>query len=70
MNRQIWALCVVAALATVGMADWQFRPADYTVLSCYPNPFNSTARIRYDILQPGRVELKLYDLQGRLVKSW
>jgi hypothetical protein len=46
-----------------------FHPADYSVLSCYPNPFNSSTRIRYDLLQPGQVELKLYDLQGRLVQT-
>ncbi len=52
-----------------GTGPVQFHPADYTILACYPNPFNSTARIRYDLLQAGRVELTLYDLQGRLVKT-
>jgi hypothetical protein len=58
----------LAALA-VDHPHVALQPADYTVLECYPNPFNNTTRIRYDLPQPGRVELTLYDLQGRLVKT-
>lgn len=38
-------------------------------LSAYPNPFNSTVTIRYDLPQAGHVELAVYDLQGRLVET-
>ena len=46
-----------------------FKPADYTLLSVYPNPFNSETRIRYDLLKREHVEIALYNLQGRFVKS-
>jgi hypothetical protein len=46
-----------------------FKPADYTVLSCYPNPFNSTTRIRFDLLKRELVKVDVYDLQGRHVRT-
>ncbi len=38
-------------------------------LSSYPNPFNSTATIKYDLPQAGRAKLTAYDLQGRVVAT-
>ncbi|MBU0692479.1 T9SS type A sorting domain-containing protein, partial [bacterium] len=35
----------------------------------YPNPFNSSTRICYDLAVPGRVDLKLFDIQGRQAAS-
>jgi hypothetical protein len=34
----------------------------------YPNPFNPSTIIRYDIAEPGMVELRVYDVTGALVK--
>jgi len=34
-----------------------------------PNPFNPTTQIRFDLAQPGRVQLRIYDVAGRLVRS-
>ncbi len=34
----------------------------------YPNPFNSTTRIPFDLSRPAQVTLSLYDVSGRLVK--
>ena len=55
---------VLAAKGTL-----HFKPADYTVLSAYPNPFNSTTRIRFDLEKEERVSVDVFDLQGRLVTS-
>jgi len=38
-------------------------------LSAVPNPFNPATEIRYAIPRQGRVELNIYDLHGRLVRS-
>ena len=35
----------------------------------YPNPFNPETNITYDLSQPGRVRLRIYDVQGRLVQT-
>ncbi|MBM4129560.1 T9SS type A sorting domain-containing protein, partial [bacterium] len=34
-----------------------------------PNPFNPQTRITYELAQPGRVQLEVYDLQGRRVRT-
>jgi len=35
----------------------------------YPNPFNPTTTIAFDIAQPGHVTLKIYNTKGQLVKT-
>jgi hypothetical protein len=35
----------------------------------FPNPFNPTTTIQYDIPRNGEVNLAVYDIQGRLVRS-
>ncbi|HUM66960.1 MAG TPA: T9SS type A sorting domain-containing protein, partial [Chitinophagaceae bacterium] len=35
----------------------------------YPNPFSQTTTIKYSLAKPGTVNLALYDVHGRLVKS-
>lgn len=44
-------------------------PLDHTVLEAYPNPFNATAQIRFNIIRDGNVDVLLYDISGRLVES-
>ncbi len=49
-------------------------PQALVLLPVYPNPFNSAARIRYQVSQPGRISLSLHNLTGRkimtLTESW
>ena len=75
VRNRIWLSCGVgtcyldvAELSSTGR-PLQFKPADYTVLAAYPNPFNSTTRIRFDLAKRQRVKLDLFDLQGRLVRT-
>ena len=35
---------------------------------CYPNPFNPSTRINFELARTTTVELKIYDLQGRLIR--
>jgi photosystem II stability/assembly factor-like uncharacterized protein len=35
----------------------------------YPNPFNNSTKIRYTLNKPGNVTLKIFNLQGQLVKK-
>jgi hypothetical protein len=37
--------------------------------SCYPNPFNPRTRIQFGLVAPASVDLKIYDLQGRLIRT-
>ncbi len=34
-----------------------------------PNPFNSATRIRFDVAEPSRVVVNVYDVRGKLVKT-
>ncbi len=38
-------------------------------LSCYPNPFNPTTTISFELPRGGQVTLDVYDLMGRLVQT-
>jgi agmatine deiminase len=44
-------------------------PQDYSLITNYPNPFNATTVIRYQLSALSRVSLKIYDTTGRLVVS-
>ena len=44
-------------------------PADYNLFQNYPNPFNPSTTIRYSIVEPGNVSIKIYDILGREIKT-
>lgn len=39
----------------------------YSLYHNYPNPFNSRTNIRFELHKPGKVEISLYDLNGRKI---
>ncbi|MFA6467974.1 MAG: T9SS type A sorting domain-containing protein [Bacteroidota bacterium] len=41
----------------------------YMLFQNYPNPFNPTTTIKYSLLQDGVVQLRVYDMLGRLVNE-
>jgi hypothetical protein len=44
-------------------------PNDLELRDNYPNPFNATTTIKFDIKHPDKVTLNVYSIDGRLVKS-
>ena len=44
-------------------------PAVYALLGNYPNPFNPTTNIRFQLPEQSAVSLKIYDLRGNLVNE-
>tara|TARA_R110002124_G_scaffold277449_5_gene448885 strand:- start:3803 stop:5185 length:1383 start_codon:yes stop_codon:yes gene_type:complete len=44
-------------------------PVEFELLQNYPNPFNPSTTIIYKMDRSGIVELKLYDITGRLVRE-
>lgn len=41
----------------------------FTLLPCYPNPFNPTTTVAYRLSEATRVDLLVYDVSGRLVRT-
>jgi Secretion system C-terminal sorting domain len=44
-------------------------PTITELMPAYPNPFNPSINITYNVAQPGVVDLKIYDTLGRLVAT-
>jgi hypothetical protein len=53
----------------VGKISTESKQTQTRVLSNYPNPFNPTTTIRFEIAEPGTVVLKVFDILGREVAS-
>jgi len=54
-----------------GVEDVQAAPLilDYRVHSVYPNPFNATAKIMFDLAEAGHVTLQVYNIAGQKVRT-
>ncbi|PJA99108.1 MAG: hypothetical protein CO127_11315 [Ignavibacteria bacterium CG_4_9_14_3_um_filter_36_18] len=44
-------------------------PDSYSLLQNFPNPFNPSTMIEYQITKPMRVKLNVYDVQGRFMRE-
>ena len=44
-------------------------PTVYALHQNYPNPFNPTTQVNYDLPERGSVQIMIYDLMGRKVKT-
>ena len=44
-------------------------PGATALVEITPNPFNPQTKITYDLAREGRVQLEVYDVQGRLVRT-
>lgn len=63
---------IIKALFTgspVGVKENRDGEPDYTITaSNYPNPFNDSTEIRFDLTKRGDVEITVYDINGRIVQ--
>ncbi len=53
----------------VEITDIESLPAEFTLKSAYPNPFNPTTTIQYGIPDVRDVSIMIYDLMGRKVTT-
>ncbi len=44
-------------------------PTEFTLFNNYPNPFNPSTTIKFNIPETGNVKLKIYNVMGQLVKT-
>ncbi|MBK9333345.1 MAG: DUF4331 family protein [Ignavibacteria bacterium] len=45
------------------------NPEKYGLLQNYPNPFNPSTQIKYNLLKADNVDIKIYDILGKEVRS-
>jgi len=53
----------------VVIATKNILPKTHELLTIYPNPFNPRATINYRLSAIGHVELSIYDLSGKMIKT-
>ncbi len=46
-----------------------YQPSNFTIYPAYPNPFNSTTTITYELPHPGIVSLQLYNPFGQRIST-
>jgi len=61
---------MTAVFETVtGIEDKDNLPTEYALYKNYPNPFNPSTLIAFDLKEPGKVTLKVFDILGREVAT-
>jgi hypothetical protein len=65
-NYHAWRVRVVST--ATGVDDLNRMPRRHRLYQNSPNPFNPYTVIRYDLPEPARVSLRVYDVTGRLVR--
>lgn len=53
----------------IGVKNNQQTADEYKLMQNYPNPFNPTTKIGYNLIRSSFVTLKIYDIQGRELKT-
>ena len=66
-NRKIWLTRLGSDKQAVELASQS--PSVFTLIQAYPNPFNSSANISFVLPYSGKVNLIVYDSNGREVES-
>jgi hypothetical protein len=56
-------------LTTKDEDDTEIIPITYLLHQNYPNPFNPITSLRYDLPEDGVVNITIYDIMGRIVKT-
>ena len=52
-----------------GVSNKEEIPNKFMLYNAYPNPFNPTTTITYELLKQDNVKINIYDVSGKLVKE-
>ncbi|MFC2150305.1 right-handed parallel beta-helix repeat-containing protein [Calditrichota bacterium] len=58
-----------ASGSAYGVDEKDLIPLEFAVTAAYPNPFNSTLKVNYDLPKAGEVAITLTDISGRQVRA-
>ena len=66
----IYLESVMSPIATVSITpDESTLPKQFVLYPAYPNPFNPTTTLRYELPEDAIVNITIYDMMGRIVKT-
>jgi hypothetical protein len=60
---------VYHSMTVMGVSPNDVVPETFTLYPAYPNPFNPTTNIRYDLPEDALVSITIYDIMGRSIRS-
>ncbi|MGE5499036.1 MAG: T9SS type A sorting domain-containing protein, partial [Syntrophothermus sp.] len=63
-SHSLWT-AIIGQLPDTGGENGKTVPSEFRIVSVYPNPFNSSAKIQYTLPEDGFVSLKIYDPLGK-----
>lgn len=68
-NGYYWAMGVLWGVSVEQnfVMEKEYSPYEFSIRCTYPNPFNSSIQIQYEIPEAGSVQLLVYDVTGRVV---
>jgi flagellar hook assembly protein FlgD len=56
-------------MTVMGVSPNDVVPETFTLYPAYPNPFNPVTTIRYDLPENALVNIIIYDIMGRSIRS-
>jgi len=69
-GRNGWVYCYSGGNEFVNVEDIDyFQSSYYKLMQNYPNPFNPITILRYDLPEQSHVNIIIYDMLGRQVRS-
>ena len=69
LSETTWSMGTTHVFTSFDNSDPSDLPESPLLLNVYPNPFNPTTTIRFDLLEQSNVELTVFDIQGRKVMT-
>jgi len=65
----VLGICEYIGLDLTQIQNEAYKPSGYSLLQNYPNPFNPVTKLRYDLPENSHVNITIYDMLGRAVKT-
>jgi hypothetical protein len=65
----VLGICEYLGLDLSQIQNEAAMPNSYSLLQNYPNPFNPVTKLRYDLPENSHVNITIYDMLGRAVKT-